>query len=468
MLKVALLVGVSEYQSGLQLLPSAIEDVRAMERVLRHPEMGGFDEVEVLPNPITQELRIAIYNLFAERSPEDLVLFYFSGHGVKDQNLNLYLTTPETTKSQRGLVVPPTAVAASYLQEQMNQSRSEHEVIILDCCYSGAIVRGLTAKDEGAVDIIAELGGKGRAILTSSTSVQSSFQQEGALSIYTQYLVEGIETGAADLDSDGRISADELHQYASKKVQQASPAMTPQFYPVEEGYKIYLARSPQDDPKLKYRKAVQEIVQENQGEINPILDRPYLDKYSHSLGISAEKAKIIETEILEPFRQRQQKLQLYEEVFSQALQEYSVLTDNQRRKFERLQKVLGLRDEDVEPIEARFTFQPQPEAETKSKVTESATSPILPRGERQQEAITTPVPISRKQFLKWAGLGGAGLVTAMIAREIFKEQPEEQPPIIQEAPKEQPEEQPPIQEAPKVGLPLQTVEFETVTVDAKG
>ena len=364
--KVALLVGVSEYQPGLQSLPSAIADVRAMQRVLQHPEMGGFDKVEVLTDPTTQQLRIAIYDLFAERSPEDLVLFYFSGHGVKDQNRNLYLTTPETTKSHRGLVVPPTAVKASYLQEQMTNSRSEHEVIILDCCYSGAIAKGLTAKDEGEVDIIAELGGKGRAILTSSTSVQSSFQQEGTLSIYTQYLVQGMETGAADLDSDGRISAAELHQYASKKVQQASPAMTPQFYPVEEGYRIYLARSPIDDPKLKYREVVQEIVQENQGEIEP-LDRHYLDEYSHNLGISPEEVNMIETEVLEPFRQRQQKLQRYEEVFSQALQKNSVLTDKVRRKLKRLQKVLELRDEDVAQIEAQFRSQLQSRPIVESK-----------------------------------------------------------------------------------------------------
>ena len=113
MSKVALLVGVSEYQPGLPPLPSVIEDVDAMERVLRHPEIGGFNEVKVLRDPNTQELRIAIYNLFAERSPEDLVLFYFSGHGVKDQNRNLFLATPKTIKNQRGLVVPPTAVAAS-------------------------------------------------------------------------------------------------------------------------------------------------------------------------------------------------------------------------------------------------------------------------------------------------------------------------------------------------------------------
>ncbi|NJO94502.1 MAG: hypothetical protein HC820_09565 [Hydrococcus sp. RM1_1_31] len=43
----------------------------------------------------------------------------------------------------------------------MTNCRSQHQVIILDCCYSGAIAKGLTAKNEGKVDIIAELGGKG-------------------------------------------------------------------------------------------------------------------------------------------------------------------------------------------------------------------------------------------------------------------------------------------------------------------
>ena len=171
--------------------------------------------------------------------------------------------------------MPPTAVAASYLQQQLSR-RCDRQVIILDCCYSGAIAKGLTAKDEGEIDIQAVLGGKGRAILTSSTSVQSSFEQEGGLSVYTQYLVEGIKTGAADMDGDGRISADELHQYASDKVTSTYPAMTPQFYPVQEGYRIYLARSPQNDPELEYRKEVGKRVNE-QGEIFRV-DRKILDR----------------------------------------------------------------------------------------------------------------------------------------------------------------------------------------------
>ena len=371
MVKAALLIGVSEYQLGLAPLPSAIADVRAMERVLQHPEQGGFDRVEVLPNPNTQAMSLAIYNLFAERSPDDLVLFYFSGHGVKDLNRNLYLTTPETKKNSRGAVVSPTAVAANYLQTQMNDSRSERVVLMLDCCYSGAIARGLTAKDEGAVDIIAELGGKGRAILTSSTSVQSSFQQEGSLSIYTQYLVEGLETGAADLDSDGQISADELHQYASKKVQQASPAMTPQFYPVEEGYRIYLARSPQDDPKLKYRQEAQKRARKGKFTL---IGRRILARLQIELGLSQEEAETIEGEVLQPYREYQQKLQEYQQAYQEVVEQEYPLSDYTRNELQDFRNLLELRDEDIAPIEARLNPSPKAKTETEPEVTESVES----------------------------------------------------------------------------------------------
>ena len=133
MVKVALLVGVSEYE-GLDNLSSAVEDAQTMAEVLQDPDKGGFEpeQVKILTNPKTQELRTAIYDLFVERSREDLVLFYFSGHGVKDQNRNLYLTSAETRKNTKGLVVTPTAVQASYLQSEMSNCLSERQVIILD------------------------------------------------------------------------------------------------------------------------------------------------------------------------------------------------------------------------------------------------------------------------------------------------------------------------------------------------
>ena len=46
MAKLALIIGISEYDKpGLNPLPAAVKDVAAMERILKAPDMGGFDEV---------------------------------------------------------------------------------------------------------------------------------------------------------------------------------------------------------------------------------------------------------------------------------------------------------------------------------------------------------------------------------------------------------------------------------------
>ncbi|QHG17610.1 ABC transporter substrate-binding protein [Nostoc sp. ATCC 53789] len=355
MAKLALLIGVSEYGADITSLLAAIKDVEAMQRVLLNPEMGGFAETDVtaLKNPDRQEVEDAIYRLFANRQKEDLLLFYFSGHGIKDENGKLYLSNCNTRK-ENGRLVKPSALAASVLNENMNESKSERQVVILDCCFSGAIARDMIPRDDSTVNLQEELGGKGRAILTSSTSTQFAFEQEGLeLSVYTRYLVEGIEKGAADKDGDGRISVDELHEYASIKVKQEAPAMTPKIYPVEEGHKIYLAKAPKGDPKLIYRKLVQELAKEGSGEIHE-LDRITLEVKQESLQLTLEDTTSIEAEVLKPYQEYKRKLQKYEEAFYKAIESDSNLSEKTRTKLKRLQELLVLRDEDIKPIEDRI------------------------------------------------------------------------------------------------------------------
>ncbi|MEH2414636.1 caspase, EACC1-associated type [Nostoc sp.] len=353
--KVALLIGVSEYEPDLNALPGSVKDVDAMQRVLVNPEMGEFAEtnITVLKNPQRQGMEDAIHRLYADRHRDDLVLFYFSGHGIKDERGNLYLSTRNTRK-ENGKLVKPSAVAASFLHECINDCRSQRQVIILDCCFSGAIAQGMTVRDDGIVNVQEQLGSKGRAILTSSTSTQYSFAPEGSeLSIYTRYLVEGIETGAADHNADGWISVDGLHDYASTKVQKAAPAMTPKFYPVEEGYKINLARAPVGDPKLTYRRKVEEIALNKQGEINEI-NRTTLEVLRHSLNLSSEEANAIEAEVLQPYVIRKEKLQRYEQALSKAIERRNPLSNEDWNDLEGLQRILRLRDEDVAPIKERY------------------------------------------------------------------------------------------------------------------
>ncbi|MDB9307345.1 SUMF1/EgtB/PvdO family nonheme iron enzyme [Aphanizomenon sp. CS-733/32] len=239
--KIALLIGVSEYGAGIPPLLSALNDVEAMERVLQNPNLGNFAQVQRLLNPDTVAMRIAIQKLFRNASKEDLLLFFFSGHGITNDDNHLYLATRNTAKDD----FEATAVDANFIQTQSKNCYSKRQVLILDACYSGAFASGWHTKSTGVDIIKKQLGAEGRVVLTSSGVTQTSFTQEGAtLSLYTQYLVEGIETGAADTNNDGNIHVHELHDYAKSRVQAVKRNMTPDIILDKEGYNILLAYAP--------------------------------------------------------------------------------------------------------------------------------------------------------------------------------------------------------------------------------
>jgi hypothetical protein len=229
--------------------------------------------------------------------------------------------------------------------------------VILDSCFSGAFAEGLLMKDDGSVNIREQLGGEGRAILTSSSSTQYSFEQDNSdLSIYTRYLIEGISTGAADQDEDGIISIDELHEYASAKVREFQPTMKPEIYAIREGFKIRLTKVALGDPRQKYRKEVARYVK--RGEIS-FVGRQTLDVLKVRLGLSEAEAALIEEEILAvPRQQFSEKLQQYEQAFTRVL-ENEVTSSPEELNTLRLdlQQMLGLRNEDTISIEKQVNLK---------------------------------------------------------------------------------------------------------------
>src|SRR5262249_25648876 len=88
----ALLVGVNDYSNPvLTNLLYADSDVEELGRILRTPE-ANFDSVRVLSTrrgklapdapPTAAHVRQALEQLTADRSPDDVILFAFSGQGL--------------------------------------------------------------------------------------------------------------------------------------------------------------------------------------------------------------------------------------------------------------------------------------------------------------------------------------------------------------------------------------------------
>jgi len=376
--KIALLIGVSEYGAGIPPLSSALNDVEAMERVLQNPNLGNFAQVERLLNPDTVAMRMAIQKLFRNAGKEDLLLFFFSGHGITNDDNHLYLATRNTAKDD----FEATAVDANFIQTQSKNCYSKRQVLILDACYSGAFASGWHTKSIG-VDIKKQLGAEGRVVLTSSGATQTSFAQEGAtLSLYTQYLVEGIETGAADTDNDGNIHVQELHTYAKSKVQAVKPNMTPDIILDKEGYNILLAYAPKN-PEAEYRKLVEQYAPN--GELNELAFLVLKPKRK-TLGIADTKAEEIETEVLEPFRRRLANLQSYKQAFAKAVEQKYPLDEHILNILKDYQQdVLGLRDEDVVSIELEITSGKEAEYQKRLQIRKQQEEEALQR-QREIEA----------------------------------------------------------------------------------
>jgi hypothetical protein len=235
----ALIIANQQYEdTGLRQLVAPAQDAEALANILKDPNIGNF-EVELLVNRPSYEISKRIEEFFEDRKTDDLLVLYFSGHGIKDKRGKLYFATSDTSRK----ILRTTAIPANLVNDLMEDSRSRQQVLLLDCCFSGAFAR---TKADQEIEISEQFPGKGRVVLTSSNSIQYSFEDDNTenmsiLSVFTSSLVEGLKTGDADSDGDGQISLDELYDYVYDHI--ASTHQRPQKFASVEGH-IFIAKNP--------------------------------------------------------------------------------------------------------------------------------------------------------------------------------------------------------------------------------
>ncbi len=246
----ALIIASSSFvDTGLASLKAPAVDARALTAVLAAPELGAFDVNTLIDEPRSRIER-EIETFFTKRAPDDLLLLYFSGHGIRDDEGQLFLAVRDSDRS----MLHSTAIAASFVTRMMDRSRSKRQVLILDCCHSGAFVSGMkgNAAPGSAVATreIFEGTGYGRVVLTASDSTQYAWDGNTVLgtaesSLFTHFLVEGIRTGDADRDGDGIVAVDELYDYVYERVIATTPTQTPGKWTYKQQGEISIASAPQ-------------------------------------------------------------------------------------------------------------------------------------------------------------------------------------------------------------------------------
>ena len=245
-MKYALIIGNDRYDDPkLAQLKTPAADSQALARILGDATIGSFDEVLPLINQSETRVRRAISQFLAGKKPDDLVLLYFSGHGVLDDRGRLYLALKDTLVS----LLKATSIPSSFIADEMDSCRSRRQILVLDCCHSGAFARGTKGEQKAITENTFEGSGFGRVVLTASDSTQYALEgdqviKQSDLSLFTHFLLEGLKTGEADMNHDGQVSLDEWYDYTYTRIIAETPRQVPHKWSYHQQGDLVIARNP--------------------------------------------------------------------------------------------------------------------------------------------------------------------------------------------------------------------------------
>jgi hypothetical protein len=263
----AVLIGNSAYPADRIKLPPLrcpVHDVDGLAELLSSEQHGSY-QVTKLTNCNHHEIRRALYRTIRNATDNDLVLVYYSGHGKLDQHGTLYLAASDTAVE----MLPPTAVSSEDIRNFIRDCTVRSVVVVLDCCFSGAVKRGLEkgASGDQAAAALQSLKGEGIFYLTASTDVQLAEEKEGdQYSLLTKHIIAGIAEGRADSDDDGLISFNELRTYVQQEVRREG-SQQPRSWVLDVEGDVTIALSGRPAFQARKEKVVEKLLKLGQDKI---------------------------------------------------------------------------------------------------------------------------------------------------------------------------------------------------------
>jgi tetratricopeptide (TPR) repeat protein len=217
----AVIVGISAYKNlpeNLQL-KYAERDAQSIFTILISPEGGNFkaENVHLLTGEkatlagLRKEVNEWLSGIAQE---DDRVLVYFAGHGFVFQGKG-YLAPYDFNKDDIAATGYPMDELGSVFGGKV---KARSKILLTDACHSGAI------SPEDTASLNQTLGDLQKSLfsLTASRATERSFESpdlNGGHGVFTYYVVNGME-GAADADTDGTVTADELAEYVHTQVRE--------------------------------------------------------------------------------------------------------------------------------------------------------------------------------------------------------------------------------------------------------
>ncbi|HYC69475.1 pre-peptidase C-terminal domain-containing protein [Brevundimonas sp.] len=199
----ALMVGVSDYAEGINDLPFTDEDARKLAEVL-HDEGSLNDASVVLTNAeaTVGGVRAAFARVAAQAGPDDMFLFFFSGHGSQEPTP---VTGLEPDGKTETLVLSDGEMTDAELGRLFASLDTRLALLVVDACFSGGFARNVVDRP-GVMGVFSS-----EEDLTSA--VADKFQAGG----YLSHFVRTGMSGEADSDGDRLVTAGELATYLRRQ-----------------------------------------------------------------------------------------------------------------------------------------------------------------------------------------------------------------------------------------------------------
>lgn len=224
----AVVIGCASYElPGVSSLKYPEKDAQELYQRLIDPAIGGYlgSDVSLLTSPSFGEASRALARTFKSASRLDSVLVYFAGHGLRDDEGNIYLALRDTDPE----LLEVTSMASRAFRQLIDACRSQQICVILDCCFSGAFASRSVPSVADVTQSVTRLTGEGTVILTATQRTQEARERdELGHGVFTNYLLQGID-GAADADGDGIITALDLYNFVAHKMEDHGGVQRPTF-----------------------------------------------------------------------------------------------------------------------------------------------------------------------------------------------------------------------------------------------
>ncbi|MBL7797082.1 MAG: caspase family protein, partial [Saprospiraceae bacterium] len=150
-----------------------------------------------------------LQEVFDKAGPNDLVLFYFSGHGLNGSFLPIDFDGYNNKVGHE-------EIAALF-----NKCKAKYKLCIADACHSGSIFAMRSGEPEPVLSQYYQTLSKavsGTALIMSSKADETSLESAGLRQgVFSHFLIRGLK-GEADKNKDKIVSVQEIYEYIYENV----------------------------------------------------------------------------------------------------------------------------------------------------------------------------------------------------------------------------------------------------------